>query len=89
MPDSSFLLFAGFASFAGKRWNARDGMPGIKCLELNARKKEKDKVGVRCLSLLLSGVLVFVPVKFSTLVGFYNLIFLVLCHAGKERKCLH
>lgn len=28
-------------------------------------------------------------VKFPVLVGLYHLIFLVLCHTGKERKCLH
>lgn len=82
MFSSSFFFFA---DFAGKRWNAR-----MEYLKYNAsKKKEKDTADARCFSLLLSGILAFVSVKFSVFVGFYHLTFLVLCHTGKERKCLH
>ena len=54
---------------------ARDGMPGWNIWNIMLAKKEKDIADARCFSLLLSGILAFVSVKFSVFVGFYHLSF--------------
>ena len=52
-------------------------------------KKERSSGYPLFLSFLLSGILAFMFVKLSVFVGLHYQILLVLCHTGKERKCLH
>lgn len=52
-------------------------------------KKERSSGYPLLLSFLLSGILAFMFVKLSVFVGLHYQILLVLCHTGKERKCLH
>lgn len=84
MFSSSSFFFCQFCrqemEFQG--WNICNVMPA-------KQKRKKQQMPAVSLSLLMSGILVFVSVKLSVFVGLHHLILLVLRHTGKERKCLH